>query len=277
MKVICKSRYVLATFWYLWSLSGYSQILNITGEGQFQFSAAISEDTACELAKEKMVKNALRSQYGERIEFDEFQSCSNEILRERGVACHLSQRIFFSSNVDLSVLNIQIKKRDVFYPKDGGAYTCSVKGIVRFEHFPLKMDEDWATDFGVEELSFEGPEIAVSFRITSSKDGYHYVFEDLGLDGFKLIYPNRFDPPKNIRGSFLVPTNSAKRPYVLTLENAAKSIEEERIFLHVSTKSQLKLDFDQSGRFSRSFLNEQRDRLKAMTWTQKKLAFKVKD
>ena len=55
-----------------------------------------------------LISNTARAHFGERIEFDETQLCSSERAEKNGVACDLDQRMFFSLEENLSVIDVTL-------------------------------------------------------------------------------------------------------------------------------------------------------------------------
>ena len=253
--------------------SAYANIVEVKGSGEYIFGPNISEQLACDLATQEMVRQAARSRFGERIEFDETQLCSGEIFRRSGVACNLDQRMFFSVDENLSVLEIRLQETKLRYPQESKSYSCRVEGAVRFEYFESKIDKKWVTNLAVDREALKKG-LGLRFNGNSSREGFHYLFEDLGSRGYSLLYPNELDIERSIVGPFKVPTDSARRSYRLQYEADREEEDQHHArFTLISSKEKIDMKIVGVGVISREQLANVRDFLRSGEWTEKKVVF----
>ena len=116
--------------------------------------------------------------------------------------------------------------------------------------------------------------LGLKFNGNSSREGFHYLFEDLGMRGYSLLYPNELDIERSIVGSFKVPTDSARRSYRLQYE--ADREEEDQYharFTLISSKEKIDMKIVGVGVITREQLANVRESLKSGEWTEKKVVF----
>ncbi len=247
-------------------------IVTVEGSGDFSFGPNTSEREACDQARQMLISNTARAHFGERIEFDETQLCSSERAEKNGVACDLDQRMFFSLDENLSVIDVTLTETVVQYPQDTKRYSCKAAGAVRFEYTAPAVDQSWTISLEVNKRLLD--EDLLVFAAQSSKAGFHYIFEDRGASGFSLLYPNELDAPRSIIGGFSVPSGSAKRSYRMTVdkENDGGSGPLFR-GLMLSSTTELAINQLTPGVISRERMARLKAQLEPGSWTQKKLSF----
>jgi hypothetical protein len=262
---------------FVWLASGFAfaEIVNVESSGQYSFGPNTSEQQACELAREQLISNAARSHFGERIEFDETQLCSSAKARSSGIACDLDQRMFFSLDENLSVIDVRASDMKVLYPQESKLYSCNIIGTVRFEYSKSSIDRSWVTSLKVDNQLLNKDK-RLAFTAKSSKKGFHYIFEDEGPRGFSLIYPNELDGPRKIGGAFSVPSSLAKRSYNISAGRSDAGVSGEFLrFFMLSTKKQLSLKRQNTGLISREQMALLKEELQSGAWTEKKIGLQI--
>ena len=253
--------------------SSHANIVEVQGSGEYGFGPNISEQLACDLATQEMVRQSARSRFGERIEFDETQLCSSEIFKRSGVACNLDQRMFFSVDENLSVLEIRLQEAKLRYPQESKSYSCRVEGTVKFEYFESKIDKKWVTNLAVDREALKRG-LGLKFNGNSSREGFHYLFEDLGSRGYFLLYPNKLDIERRIVGPFKVPTDNARRSYRLQYETDKQEEDQHHArFTLISSKEKIGMEIVGVGVITREQLANVKESLKSGEWTEKKVVF----
>lgn len=259
----------------LTATSVFAEIVSVEGSGEYGFGPNISEQRACDLAQEQMVSDAARSHFGERIEVDEAQICSSAKAKASVVACDLDQRMFFSLDENISLIDIEISETKVDYPQETKNYSCKATGIVRFQYSVSSIDRNWITSLAADSTLLREDKRLV-FTATSSEAGFHYIFEDQGRLGFNLLYPNELDVSRKVSSDFSVPSSSAKRSYSLILDRDAAAPSGRFLrFLMLSSKSELELRRLNSGLVSREQLAMLKETLKSGGWTEKALVLEI--
>ena len=253
-------------------LPAIAGIVTVKGSGEYSFGPNTSEVEACDQARQLLISNTARAHFGERIEFDETQICSSKRAKKGAVACDLDQRMFFSLDENLSVIDVTLTETMVSYPQSTKRYSCKAAGAVRFEYIAPSVDQSWTTSLEVNRRLLD--ENRLVFDSQSSKAGFHYIFEDRGASGFSLLYPNELDAPRRIIGGFSVPSGSAKRSYRMTVDKANHG-GSGRLFraLMLSSKTELAIDQLTPGVISRERMARLKEQLEPGSWTQKKLSF----
>ncbi len=259
----------------LTATSAFAEIVSVEGSGEYGFGPNISEQRACDLAREQLVSDAARSYFGERIEFDETQICSSAKARASGIGCDLDQRMFFSLDENISLIDIEISETKVVYPQETKRYSCKASGTVRFQYSVSSIDRDWITSLAADSNLLREDKRLV-FSATSSEEGFHYIFEDQGRLGFNLLYPNELDVSRKVPSGFSVPSSSAKRSYSLTLDGGGAAVSGRFVrFLMLSSKSELELRRLNTGLVTREQLAILKEKLKSGRWTEKQLVLEI--
>jgi len=192
----------------------------VAAKGEYSFGPDTSERDACAFAKRLMIDNAARELNGEKTSSSEKMNCSDELFRASGEACDISST--FSSYLDYEKIDESIEKIEVLYPQNTKNYLCSVEGKVSLRLNEFRQDAFWSTtlDVGVEKL-LENTS-SVSFSISSSIIGFHYIFHELSSGELELIFPNAFDRANQFKGTKNVPSTKSLRSYDIRINNSEK-------------------------------------------------------
>jgi hypothetical protein len=193
----------------------------VAAKGEYSFGPDTSERDACSFAKRLMIDNAARGLNGEKTSSSEKINCSDELFRASGESCDISST--FSSYLDYETVDESIEKIEVLYPQNTKNYLCSVEGTVSLRLNEIRQDAFWSTTLDLEVEKLSDDTSSVSFSISSSIIGFHYVFHELNSGALELIFPNAFDRANQFKGTKKIPSSKSLRGYDIKIHNSEKS------------------------------------------------------
>ncbi len=272
-----------------------AKVVEVKSDAEHIFNPSISEEVACEIAKSKLVANAARSGFGETVVVDERQYCSTEQAVETGFSCKLDQLILLNVSEDISLFEIRDLDLKVSYPLKTKRYACRVTGTVVFEDVTSLIDTAWITKLKASSSKSESGAEEWNLDISSTKDGYHYIFLDLGADGFSLVFPNILDIQNRFVGEVTIPRSNSRRKWSINSQAIDRQLDGGASLVKMvllSSRSELKsitsLVSNSYGRsasssrlpvieISRDRLKNLKESLKSKTWTQDFILFRMSD
>ena len=221
-------RYFLIIFFIIFSASAEV----VETEAKYRYLGNVSEDDACNLAKERAKLKALEKVLGQTISSDEMESCSEV---DGKTSCERNQFFLSSFNGDITGLK-QLDKSVTTEKISSGEEVsiCKIKIRSNVERTTNTLDSSFDFNVKLNEKNFrDGEELKIDIEL--NKPLYLSIFQVLPYEKkdyqvYKL-FPNELEPNNYLKdNSFSLPKNAKYQIYFPEISNKNR-VDEYLVFI----------------------------------------------
>ena len=206
---------VAASFLAIAQMASGASPVPMKTEGEFLFPSTMSEDEACEAARQRGIENAVRRLRGELISAEEQFSCKETLGSVTDSAnCTFNRSVW--SQLDGEVRSSFVTRRVVSEVENTpGVRRCFIELDVLIDARPKSSDPNF--DFSVSlSKSVFLPGENLQMQITANSRINLVVFSWIpgqDKDVARKIFPNAFDPSPLIESTRLIPKQTLENRY----------------------------------------------------------------
>jgi len=218
--------------------------VSVTTKGEFLFPSTMSEDAACDAARQRALEEAVRQSRGESVSAEEQFSCRE--TRESATdsaACTFNRSVW--SQLDGEVRSSTVTRKFVFEVENApGVRRCFIELNAQIEARPKSSDPNF--DFSVrlsKTVFLSGDDLQI--QITTKQKMNLAVFSWIPSQDKELaqrIFPNAFDLSPEIESTRQIPKQTRDNDYRLEVtfpSNFDRDFSDEYL-LFVATKKEIR-------------------------------------
>mgnify|MGYP001176460620 CR=1 FL=1 len=221
-------RYFLIIFFIIFSASAEV----VETEAKYRYLGNVSEDDACNLAKERAKLKALEKVLGQTISSDEMESCSEV---DGKTSCERNQFFLSSFNGDITGIKLIDKEVTTEKTSSGEKFSiCKIKIKANVKKSTTTLDASFDFNVKLNQKNFrDGEELKIDIEL--NEPFYLTVFQVLPYEKkdyqvYKL-FPNELEQDNFIKDkSFNLPQNAKYEIYFPNVSNK-NSVDEYLVFV----------------------------------------------